>query len=146
MFHDDYSVTEQLNILLYNKAKLYKNLFHVIPNDFWNYFISILDEQKCNQFIKEQDIYCDFQIPITQFGIFLHNSAYDYYIFKLKNKIYNNVYDLDEHTKEQICYTIDNSTIALKALVDFVEKSNSTSTPTANLYSNTNIENVKICM
>jgi hypothetical protein len=142
MFHDDYSVTNQINNLLYNKAKLYKNLFHNISIDFWKYFISILDEKKCNQFIKEQDIYCDFQIPITQFGIFLHNSAYDYYIFKLKNKIYNNAYDLGEYTEEQICYIIDQSTIALKALVEFVEKSNST--PTGTLYSNTNIENVKI--
>ncbi len=137
MFQDDYYVTNEINIILYNKAKLYKNLFDVIPNDFWNYFISILDEKKCNCFINEQDIYCDFQIPITQFGIFLHNSAYDFYIFKLKNKIYNNVYNLGDYTPEKVCNIVDNSTIALKALIHFVQSNNTYSSITASTNTNT---------
>jgi len=127
LFDEDFFISDEINTILYNKAKLYINLFDTIPNDFWNYFISMLNKENCSYFLNEKDIYCELQLPITQFGIYLHNIAYDYCLFKIKNKIYNNIYNLDEYTKDYIYNYISNTKIALKAFINFLYNNYETS-------------------
>ena len=114
---------EKSNILL-EKAKKYVNLLDEIPEELWNYILQNITEQYYNLFIQEEDKYCHFQIPVTTFGIFVHNNAYEFLLEKIKNRIFKDYYILDSFTPEQVFKFVNHSKIGLKAFINFIYKDN----------------------
>ena len=106
---------------LYKKALKYKNLIgDFIPIDLWEHVISKLDNDLINKYLNEEDKYVYLQLPITKFGIFLHNTIYDFLLKKCIDNIQSNVYDLESFTINQVINFLTESKIALKAFISFM--------------------------
>jgi hypothetical protein len=128
LYKDDFIPPTDECILLFKKAKSYINLFDQIPSDLWQYILSnIINIDTFYMFLNEPVVYPQFQIPVTKFGIFLYNNSYEYILFKFKRLLYNNIFNLENYTKDYIYNYIQKSKINLKAFINFVyscEKNN----------------------
>lgn len=113
-------LTKEKSNKLLEKAKKYINLIEQIPDELWNYILQNVTEHYYNLFIQEEDKYTYFQIPVTSFGIFLHNHAYEYCLEKIRNRIFKGYYILDTFTPEQVFQFVNHSKIALKSFINFL--------------------------